>query len=158
MLPIFILMGMRVRTKVVAEGRFTCPKCGGDRLYHHKKAVRWFTLYFIPVIPLGSAGEFVECQTCLTGFEMGVLSYKPTALTKRPLAQVMNQLDTELKSGTPIEYVIRDLTLAGLDQDVAKNTIRSHLTEKRLGCSDCGLTYIATAITCRGCGKPLDPA
>ena len=32
--------------------------------YKHIKVTKFFTLYFIPLIPLGSAGEYVECQTC----------------------------------------------------------------------------------------------
>src|ERR1700738_4957036 len=58
----FLIWGWRSRSKVLSQGTFFCPHCGGDRQYAHKQARRWFTLFFLPVIPLKVLGEFVECQ------------------------------------------------------------------------------------------------
>lgn len=55
------------------SGVFHCPKCGGDRHYDHKVGRRWFTLFFLPVIPLNEVGRVVQCQTCKTRFEPAVL-------------------------------------------------------------------------------------
>lgn len=46
------------------QGMFHCPQCNGNQNYAHKKVTNFFTLYFIPLIPLGRLGEYVECQTC----------------------------------------------------------------------------------------------
>ena len=62
----------------MTEGQFLCPQCANNQNYKHKKVTRFFTLYFIPLIPLGKAGEFVECQTCKGTFVPRVLDYSPS--------------------------------------------------------------------------------
>lgn len=27
-------------------------------------ALRWFTVFFLPLVPLGQQGEWVQCQSC----------------------------------------------------------------------------------------------
>ena len=39
----------------------------------------WFTLFFIPVIPLKQLGDAVECETCGTSFKDVVLTMPTTA-------------------------------------------------------------------------------
>lgn len=43
----------------------------------HYVVKQWFTLYFIPVIPMGARGEFVECTSCAGTFGVEVLQYNP---------------------------------------------------------------------------------
>ena len=41
----------------------------------------WFTLYFLPIFPIGTKGYYVECQECAGTFKPEVLAYsglKPT--------------------------------------------------------------------------------
>lgn len=73
-----ILWGFRVFYRTVGEGVFHCRKCGGDRQYRHRVGRRFFTLFFIPIIPLNKVGEHVQCTTCKTRYVMDVLSL-PTA-------------------------------------------------------------------------------
>lgn len=73
-----IIFGIRVCYRAIGQGAFHCQRCGGDREYQHLAGRRWFTLLFIPVIPLGQAGEHVRCSTCGTRYRMEVLSL-PTA-------------------------------------------------------------------------------
>jgi hypothetical protein len=54
-------------------GLFHCPRCGGDRDYRLKIGRRWFTLFFLPVIPLNEVARVVQCQTCKTRFDPAVL-------------------------------------------------------------------------------------
>ena len=72
-----IIFGTRGVKSTIKQGQFLCPQCAAEKPYKHKKVRRWFTLYFIPVIPLDSQGEFVECQTCKGTFVPRVLDYKP---------------------------------------------------------------------------------
>ncbi|MBX6769002.1 MAG: zinc-ribbon domain-containing protein, partial [Actinomadura rubrobrunea] len=73
-----LIFGLSVFFRTVDEGVFHCPSCGGDRAYRLRTGRRWFTLFFLPVIPLGRVGEVVECRTCRTRFAPSVLR-APTA-------------------------------------------------------------------------------
>jgi hypothetical protein len=76
-----IIWGWRVRFGKLGEGTFFCPSCGGDRHYALKQRRRWFTLFFIPIIPLDRVGEpFVECTTCKQAYKQSVLTM-PTSAT-----------------------------------------------------------------------------
>ncbi|MCB0641857.1 MAG: TerB family tellurite resistance protein [Phaeodactylibacter sp.] len=71
-----IIFGTRGVKSTVDRGDFYCPQCESDREYKYKKVTRFFTLYFIPIIPLGRIGEYVECQSCRGTFIPRVLEYK----------------------------------------------------------------------------------
>jgi zinc-ribbon family len=75
---LLIIFGLRVFYRTVGQGTFHCQRCGGDREYRHRAGRRWFTLFFIPVIPLNRVGEHVQCAVCRTNYRMDVLSL-PTA-------------------------------------------------------------------------------
>ncbi|HVQ96578.1 MAG TPA: zinc-ribbon domain-containing protein [Mycobacteriales bacterium] len=62
----------------VEQGVFHCPNCGGDREYKRKIGRRWFTLFFVPVIPLNKVAEVVQCGTCNTRYQPSVLSVPTT--------------------------------------------------------------------------------
>jgi hypothetical protein len=64
---------------LISTGQFACPRCGGDREYKHRTARRFFTLFFVPVIPLDKVGEVVQCQTCRVRFDPAVLGRPTTA-------------------------------------------------------------------------------
>lgn len=74
-----IIWGWRAFNKVIASGVFFCPREGGDRNYQHKKARRWFTLFFIPIIPLNELGDYVECASCKGTYYPDVLKGKTAA-------------------------------------------------------------------------------
>jgi len=80
-----IMFGWRSRASVIGHGTFLCPQCGVDRQYSHKRMRRWFTLFFIPVIPLNALGEFVQCDTCTQNFKMLVLTTPTTATLQNEL-------------------------------------------------------------------------
>jgi hypothetical protein len=84
-----IIFGTRSMEKVRSTGVFDCPRCGPSRPYHHKSVNRWFTLYFIPVIPLGSIGTYVQCAQCGGTFGEEALSYNAESQRR--------QFDTQLR-------------------------------------------------------------
>lgn len=71
-----IIWGWRAVKKKLGTGIFYCPREDGDREYVHKSARRFFTLFFIPLIPLNQLGEFVECTSCKNTFYPEVLKGK----------------------------------------------------------------------------------
>lgn len=153
-----IVFGTRIRARVIGEGQFFCPHCQAQRSYWRKRATRYFALYFVPVFPLGQVGEFVECQTCHMAFEPVVLERKMTASRsgqRDGLAHMLNTLAERLAAGAPVEYLVRDLTAAGLERDLAVELVSRHLTAGQRQCPDCGLTYSEAVTACAVCGKPL---
>jgi uncharacterized tellurite resistance protein B-like protein len=72
-----IIFGTRGVKSTVKSGNFNCPQCQENRFYRHRKVRNFFTLYFIPLIPLGSAGEYVECSDCKGTFIPRVLINNP---------------------------------------------------------------------------------
>ena len=73
-----IIFGTRGVKTTKATGNFNCPQCEQKRDYRHRKVTQFFTLYFIPLIPLGSKGEYVECDHCKGTFIPRVLDNKPS--------------------------------------------------------------------------------
>jgi tellurite resistance protein len=78
MLYFIIIYGTRGMTSTGGMGRFHCPECG-ESAYRHQKVRRWFTFFFIPMIPLDLAGEYIECGKCYGTYDLAVLSYDPAA-------------------------------------------------------------------------------
>lgn len=73
-----LIWGLCVVYRTIARGMFFCRTCGGDRNYRRRTGRRFFTLFFIPVIPLARTGEHVQCVTCKTRYVTEVLRL-PTA-------------------------------------------------------------------------------
>ena len=82
-----IIFGTRGVKSTIKQGQFNCPQCETDKNYKHKKVTRFFTLYFIPIIPLGKVGEFVECQQCKGTFISKVLDYDKNQKSKKFLSE-----------------------------------------------------------------------
>jgi hypothetical protein len=82
---LLIISGLRVFYRTVGQGTFHCQRCGGDRGYRHRAGRRWFTLFFIPVVPLGRAGEHVRCAECGTRYRVGVLAVPTSAQMQEAL-------------------------------------------------------------------------
>ena len=78
-----VLFGTKGGEKKRGRGIFYCPRCGPDRPYVHKELVRQGHIYFIPLVELGSAGEFIECRRCGGRFKMNVLRTRAWALRLR---------------------------------------------------------------------------
>ncbi len=80
-----IFFGLRVFYRAAGQGMFHCQRCGGDREYRVRVGRRWFTLFFIPIIPINKAGQHVQCAVCGTRYRMDVLSLPTTAQMKEAL-------------------------------------------------------------------------
>ena len=68
-----IIFGRRSVTGSMGTGSFDCPRCGPNMPYDHKRVRRFFTLYFIPLIPLGTVAEYIECGVCKGTYKPEVL-------------------------------------------------------------------------------------
>jgi tellurite resistance protein len=77
---------------------------------------RFFTLYFIPCIPLNLLGEYVECQSCEATYQPEVLEYDPGAAEA--------QIEAEVHGG--IRRIMVDMMMAdGVADPEEIKTIRA---------------------------------
>ncbi len=149
-----IIFGTRNKFKTVGTGQFYCPHCQMQRTYEKKQAKRYFALYFVPLIPMGDIGEFVECTTCHTTYNVEVLKAK--APEKHVGAvELLNSVKSRLLGGDPVEYVVRDLTVAGIERDMALSLVQSTIGDQRKLCKNCNLSYAADITQCQECKMPL---
>jgi tellurite resistance protein len=110
---LIIIFGLRVIFSTLSEGLFHCPHCGGDRQYRRRSGRRFFTLFFIPVIPLNRMGEFVECSVCHSRYDVGVLAVPTTAqLTAMPAVVLRAAICQVLRSGDVTHRGARERALA----------------------------------------------
>ncbi len=138
-----IIFGTRGVTYSKDKGDFTCPSCGGASSYNHKRVRRFFTLYFIPLIPLDMLGEYVECQSCSNTFQKEVLDYDPAAAAQdfqaeyqRVVKRVMVQMlladgvidDQEIET---VRDVYRQVANVELSQDDVRREIQAAGTDGR---------------------------
>lgn len=68
-----IIFGTRSIESTQGTGHCFCPRCQTQQPCRQIVVRRWFTLYFIPVIPLGRLGEYVQCGRCAATFSDGHL-------------------------------------------------------------------------------------
>ncbi|MQA97769.1 MAG: zinc-ribbon domain-containing protein [Streptosporangiales bacterium] len=97
--------GFKTILKVLSEGVFNCPQCGGDRQYKLCLARRWFTFFGIPIFTYKTVGRLVECTGCGSHWEEGVLQ-RPTTAARQAAATAV------------AEAGLHGYTEAGVDQDL----------------------------------------
>ncbi len=69
----FIIWGSRTIILTIGVGTFLCPKCHITQKFGHKQQKRFFTLYYIPILPIADGQQYVECQHCKGTFTPEVL-------------------------------------------------------------------------------------
>jgi len=57
------LIGIRTKAKAIAQQERACTKCVRPTMHAIVETKKWFTLFFIPVIPLGG-NFFARCGVC----------------------------------------------------------------------------------------------
>ena len=138
-----IFFGTRGVTYSKNRGEVSCPNCQSQRAYSHQRVRRFFTLYFIPTIPLDLHGEYIECQRCDNAYDLEVLNLDPQAgnaefeaefhqAIKRTMVAMMIAdgaiEDSELEV---IQGVYQNLTGIDLSNEVLEEEIRQAKGEGR---------------------------
>lgn len=70
-----IIFGTTGIQTVESRGSFHCPACGPRAFYQRKSVRRFFTLFFVPLIPLNRMGTFIVCDRCGGNFKPEVLEW-----------------------------------------------------------------------------------
>ena len=79
----FFIFGSRNREKRLQVGQFYCPTCRQQRFYQHLRVSRYFTLYFIPIFPMNTLGEYLRCESCAGRFNPSVLQLNEAQIEDR---------------------------------------------------------------------------
>ena len=91
-----LIFGLRVYFRTIGQGTFHCQRCGGDRPYRLKSGRRWIHVFFIPIIPLGQVGEYVQCTECGTRYGSDVLQLPTMAQMQAALPAGMRAAATAM--------------------------------------------------------------
>jgi hypothetical protein len=59
-----IVWGTSVSEKVIATGRFYCPRCQRERDYELRQHQEWGTIWWVPVVPLEKSERYAQCASC----------------------------------------------------------------------------------------------
>jgi tellurite resistance protein len=103
-----LIFGIRVYFWTIGQGTFHCQRCGGDRPYKLKAGRRFIHLFFIPVIPLGKVGEYVQCTQCRARYRPDVLALPTMAQMQAALPAGMQAAAiTMLRAGDPAGIAAR---------------------------------------------------
>lgn len=104
-----LIFGFRSRASKVSDGTFFCPHCGADRPYVLQQFRRWFTLFFLPIFPIGKAeGQQVKCGTCATAFRPEVLNTPTSAALSETIVSAMRVAAVAmLAAGDPGDLMAR---------------------------------------------------
>jgi hypothetical protein len=146
----FIIWGSRGITSTVQHGDFYCPNCDQQEEYSLKQVRPFFTLYFIPIFPVGGAERYVECHRCQKMFKEAVLKYEPPSETQRVLGRIYE----ELTSGTSIQVLQKKLENSGVDAAKAEEVLNQMCDGEPRHCS-CGQSFHKEVSQCTNCGEHL---
>lgn len=113
-----LVWGFKALYKTLGEGTFFCPSEGGDRPYRERQARKWFTLFWIPIIPLSVLGDFVECTSCKS-------SYNNTVLTAPTSAQIMDNLANAARQAI-VSIITADGVIDDDEIDVALQVMKTY--------------------------------
>ena len=62
-MDMLFLFGLRTKAKPTGQLEYPCSKCARTTMHTSIESKRWFTLFFIPVIPLGG-NHLIRCNLC----------------------------------------------------------------------------------------------
>jgi len=112
---VLIIWGIRVFFHTIGQGVFHCKRCGSDRNYRQRSGRRFFTLFFIPIIPLNKVGEHVQCTTCKTRYHLEVLNLPTAVQMQAALPSGMRAAATTmLRAGDPGSMPARQRAIAAI--------------------------------------------
>jgi hypothetical protein len=146
----FIIWGSRGITSSLSAGDFHCPQCDEARGYDLKQVRPFFTLYFIPIFPVGAPTRYVECRRCGGTFKEGVLDYEPPSEGQR----ILSGLYREMRAGASVENVKEKLQGAGVPAEQAEEMALQMCEGKPAECV-CGRRYLSGTKECARRGSKL---
>lgn len=59
----FLIAGVQPRTRIIDDTRRRCPRCGLHQAVT-KRVDHYFSLFFLPLVPVKRGEPFLYCQRC----------------------------------------------------------------------------------------------
>lgn len=144
----FIIWGSKYLSKTVGSGVFYCPQCDDTGRDYAEKAFReWFTLYWIPVFPIGGPKPVIECESCGGQFQPDVLEMEPPSESER----FTNKLFRSLEAGMPLSKAKAKLGELGMDANAANGWIETFTKDQSWECPQCRESYVDAVKKCPEC-------
>ena len=146
------MWGVEVRSRMVRQTPFVCPRCGLDREGAEVEPQRWFTVLHLPLIPLATMDHVVECETCGHRCDLGVLDIPTTDVLAAYLSDALRHgVATIVRSGAaPSGEVADDV------RELAMTTIRANRHDYDLDRLDDDLTGLDDIATAERLGRLVD--
>lgn len=139
-----IVWGFRVRFRTLSQGDFYCPRCDGDRHYHAREARRWFTLFWIPLIPLKVLGRVIECDDCSQQFDERVLTIPSSSQQAEAVSTARRVLTARIVEASDNSDASRAAAVAEMTRSGAVGYDVEQLDVDRAGTTDADLVNWAS--------------
>ena len=115
----FLIFGTRASKSNVGSGMFFCPNEQSDQPYRQVAVKRKGHLFFIPLLPLGDLGEYVECGSCGGTYRPEVLSLPSRQQLQTSFAEAVTRL--------VVEVIIADGYVVAAERNIALGVVNQYL-------------------------------
>ena len=115
----FLIFGTRASKSNVGSGMFFCPNEQSDQPYRQVAVKKKGHLFFVPLLPLGDLGEYVECESCGGTYRPEVLSLPTHKQLQTSFAEAVTRL--------VVGVVIADGYVAEAERNVALGVLNRYL-------------------------------
>jgi tellurite resistance protein len=127
-----VWIGTMNLTRTVDRGNFYCPTCGSNQAYRLRHRRPFLTIYFIPVVPVGAAEPFVQCEGCRSHWDPSVLE-----MTRESHEEAQREQFREEALRAAILVTIADGSITDEEIDallrVSNNLLQRPLEREELG-------------------------
>lgn len=103
-----LLFRSDLREQRLERGRFSCPECGRESGYARTRVRRSLSVLGQPLLSMGTAGEYIECDRCLSTFRPEVLAYDAGRDTSRVMAEYQRAVARVLALMVAADGAVRD--------------------------------------------------
>ena len=109
----FIFFGSRnVLSNAGPAVAAVCPRCQAQATFQNRTARTWFTLFFIPIFPMGAKRPFCQCQSCNAQFRISAEDLgKKTAASQQQQMQQAIQMYNSLRASPSNSVTLNNLLL-----------------------------------------------
>ncbi|KTG09279.1 hypothetical protein AUR64_15955 [Haloprofundus marisrubri] len=122
---LFIIFGWPRRSKEYGETYPAhCSHCENDQYYELGKSRRWFTLYFLPLLPLGRATRGLFCSICGAGFELDRTQFKAAKTLSQSTTAFSEGELSEEEYGRELEAFEATLEISGAPDTERSGDVR----------------------------------